>query len=396
MEEKTGVLDKFEVIAKVATNPMWDDIAEKIYDGDDSMLGTHHWEGCPLPMIPTVEFMDDGTNLLIVTKEGYEAFKSADSDEVIFAGCNGIKGTYDMKKNAIDEVYVVPEEFILEYGASKEVREEFVRTQREKRWKIEDEEEVEIDDETKKKFLRTLPDEIVPDKSEEALNKIIENEKLNPLDEEDKTIHIRFGKNISIIKTIDEFGFEEDYEMIQYSYNGKIIEERAYQCNEYVHESRVSKCDENEECIYSKSRYENNGDDTYYDTLKNNDANYKELFNSYKESLEVIDKDYSKVESSCVNVLHPDSKVNNKCEAIIVGYEEVINTYISDVNSYNELIDSYNKWLDDNSSTDPKLEKIKLDRDYLDINGDREYAGRSEAETKIAEEELTNGAMPDE
>lgn len=136
--------------------------------------------------------------------------------------------------------------------------------------------------------------------------------------------------------------------------------------------------------------------DTYYDTLKNNDANYKELFNSYKESLEVIDKDYSKVESSCVNVLHPDSKVNNKCEAIIVGYEEVINTYISDVNSYNELIDSYNKWLDDNSSTDPKLEKIKLDRDYLDINGDREYAGRSEAETKIAEEELTNGAMPDE
>ena len=136
--------------------------------------------------------------------------------------------------------------------------------------------------------------------------------------------------------------------------------------------------------------------DTYYDTLKNNDAYYKDLFNSYKESLEVIDKDYSGVESSCINVLHPDSEVNNKCEAIIVGYEEVVNTYISDVNSYNELIDSYNKWLDDNSSTDPKLEKIKLDRDYLDINGDREYAGRSEAETKITEEELTNGAMPDE
>ena len=136
--------------------------------------------------------------------------------------------------------------------------------------------------------------------------------------------------------------------------------------------------------------------DTYYDILKNNDAHYKELFNSYKESLEVIDKDYSEVESSCVNVLHPDSEVNNKCEAIIVGYEEVVNTYISDVNSYNELILSYNKWLDDNNSTDSKLEKIKLDRDYLDINGDREYAGRSEVETKITEEELTDGAMPDE
>ena len=267
MEEERGVLDVSDVVAKVATDPMWDDIANKIYDGDDSMLGTHHWEGCPLPMIPTVEFMDDGTYLLIVTKEGYEAYKSAHAEDVIIANCNGIKGPYDMVKNDIDVVYVVPEEFILEYNATKEERDAFVKEQREKRWKIEDEEEVEIDDETKKKFLRTLPDEMVPDKSEEALNKIIENEKLNPLDEEDKTIHIRFGKNISIIKTIDEFGFEEDYEMIQYSYNGKIIEERAYQCNEYVHESRVSKCDENEECIYSKSRYENNGDDTYYDTL---------------------------------------------------------------------------------------------------------------------------------
>ena len=267
MKEKIGILDKYEVTAKVATDQMWDDISNKIYDGEDAMLGTHHWEGCPLPMIPTVEFMDDGTNLLIVTKEGYEAYKSAHAEDVIIANCNGIKGPYDMVKNDIDVVYVVPEEFILEYNATKEERDAFVKEQREKRWKIEDEEEVEIDDETKKKFLRTLPDEMVPDKSEEALNKIIENEKLNPLDEEDKTIHIRFGKNISIIKTIDEFGFEEDYEMIQYSYNGKIIEERAYQCNEYVHESRVSKCDENEECIYSKSRYENNGDDTYYDTL---------------------------------------------------------------------------------------------------------------------------------
>ena len=267
MEEKTGVLDKFEVIAKVATNPMWDDISDKVYDGEDAMLGTHHWEGCPLPMIPTVEFMDDGTNLLIVTKEGYEAYKTAHVDDVLIADCNGINGSYDIIKNDIDVVYVVPEEFILEYNASKEEREAFIKEQQDKRWKIKNEEKDEVDDETKKKFLRTLPDEIVPDKSEEALNKIIENEKLNPLDEEDKTIHIRFGKNISIIKTIDEFGFEEDYEMIQYSYNGKIIEERAYQCNEYVHESRVSKCDENEKCIYSKSRYENNGDDTYYDTL---------------------------------------------------------------------------------------------------------------------------------
>ena len=388
MEEKLGILDNKVVVAKVATNQMWDDIAEKIYDGDDSMLGTHHWEGCPLPMIPTVEFMDDGSYLLIVTKEGYEAFKSADSDEVIFAGCNGIKGTYDMKKNAIDEVYVVPEEFILEYGASKEVREEFVRTQREKRWKIEDEEEVEIDDETKKKFLRTLPDEMVPDKSEEALNKIIENEKLNPLDEEDKTIHIRFGKNISIIKTIDEFGFEEDYEMIQYSYNGKIIEERAYQYNEYVHESRVSKCDENEKCIYSKSRYENNGDDTYYDTLSRvlSEGNYfriaygrvfnnrNQQYEDYYTSSFFINHD--KVPALEFFKAHPELEIeiidqmesahNATRESNLPNLSEELDSIVDYINDRSEL----KALVDEDKILDEKLNKAnELLQDYQSLNG---------------------------
>lgn len=388
MEEKLGILDNKVVVAKVATNQMWDDIAEKIYDGDDSMLGTHHWEGCPLPMIPTVEFMDDGSYLLIVTKEGYEAFKSADSDEVIFAGCNGIKGTYDMKKNAIDEVYVVPEEFILEYGASKEVREEFVRTQREKRWKIEDEEEVEIDDETKKKFLRTLPDEMVPDKSEEALNKIIENEKLNPLDEEDKTIHIRFGKNISIIKTIDEFGFEEDYEMIQYSYNGKIIEERAYQCNEYVHESGVSKYDENEKCIYSKSRYENNGDDTYYDTLSRvlSEGNYfriaygrvfnnrNQQYEDYYTSSFFINHD--KVPALEFFKAHPELEIeiidqmesahNATRESNLPNLSEELDSIVDYINDRSEL----KALVDEDKILDEKLNKAnELLQDYQSLNG---------------------------
>lgn len=388
MEEKLGILDNKVVVAKVATNQMWDDIAEKIYDGDDSMLGTHHWEGCPLPMIPTVEFMDDGSYLLIVTKEGYEAFKSADSDEVIFAGCNGIKGTYDMKKNAIDEVYVVPEEFILEYGASKEVREEFVRTQREKRWKIEDEEEVEIDDENKKKFLRTLPDEMVPDKSDEALNKIIENEKLNPLDEEDKTIHIRFGKNISIIKTIDEFGFEEDYEMIQYSYNGKIIEERAYQCNEYVHESRVSKYDENEKCIYSKSRYENNGDDTYYDTLSRvlSEGNYfriaygrvfnnrNQQYEDYYTSSFFINHD--KVPALEFFKAHPELEIeiidqmesahNATRESNLPNLSEELDSIVDYINDRSEL----KALVDEDKILDEKLNKAnELLQDYQSLNG---------------------------
>ena len=137
--------------------------------------------------------------------------------------------------------------------------------------------------------------------------------------------------------------------------------------------------------------------DMYYQTLKDNDASYKETFNNYKDSLEKIDKDYTKVKDKCINVLHPEADVNNKCEAIISSYEEVVNTYISDVNSYNNLITSYNKWLNDTNSSDTKLEGIKLDRDYLDINGDREYNGRKEVEQEISdEEEETLGVVPDE
>lgn len=138
-------------------------------------------------------------------------------------------------------------------------------------------------------------------------------------------------------------------------------------------------------------------DNMYYQTLKDNDASFKELYKSYSNSLDKIDKDYMKVKDKCINVLHPEADVNNKCEAIVSSYEEVVNTYISDINSYNNLITSYNKWLSDTNSSDVKLEEIKLDRDYLDINGDREYNGKKDVEQEISDEEEDNtGVVPDE
>ena len=138
-------------------------------------------------------------------------------------------------------------------------------------------------------------------------------------------------------------------------------------------------------------------DDMYYQTLKDNDASFKELFNNYKDNLDKIDKDYDDVKDKCINVLHPEADVNNKCEAIVSSYEEVVNTYISDVNNYNNLITSYNKWLSDTNSSDTKLEEIKLDRDYIDINGDREYNGRKDEDINISDEEEDNtGVVPDE
>ncbi len=140
--------------------------------------------------------------------------------------------------------------------------------------------------------------------------------------------------------------------------------------------------------------------DMYYQTLKDNDIHFKDLFSNYKKSLEIIDKEYNELKDKCINVLHPNADANNKCEAIIVGYEEVVNTYISDVKSYNNNINSYNKWLADNNSGDPKLEEIKLDRDYIDVNGDREYNGKRQGEAELDDSsnssDVENGDLPDE
>lgn len=386
MEEKSGILDNKVVVAKVDTNQMWDDIAEKIYDGDDSMLGTHHWEGCPLPMIPTVEFMDDGSYLLIVTKEGYEAFKSADSDEVIFAGCNGIKGMYDMKKNAIDEVYVVPEEFILEYGASKEVREEFVRTQREKRWKIEDEEEVEIDDETKRKFLKTLPDKMVPDKSDEALKKIIESGKINTLNEGE--LDIRFGESVSIISTSDVYEFRNDYDIDKYSYDGRLQEQISYQNNQYNYKSAYSTYDKKGELLYSKI-VEDFSDGLYYDKLyiaSGKDSMYMEhgighdYSNGYEDeyyyyqsrftidgknvsAVEYI-KAHPELEEDIIDQMEDAWNFTNKSE--IKELKQELDEIIDYINAKSELTDLVDK----DKKLDEKLDKAnELLQDYQSLNG---------------------------
>lgn len=125
--------------------------------------------------------------------------------------------------------------------------------------------------------------------------------------------------------------------------------------------------------------------DMYYETLKNNDSTYKNLFQEYKSILESIDKDYDDVKDNCINVLYPDVGTNNKCEALISGYEEIVNLYVSDVNSYNNSITSYNNWLKTNNSTDIPLELVKLDRDYIDVNGDREYNGKKESQTELTD-----------
>ena len=134
--------------------------------------------------------------------------------------------------------------------------------------------------------------------------------------------------------------------------------------------------------------------DMYYQTLKDNDERYKELYNNYQQSLTKIDKIYNKTKDNCINALYPDVTINNKCEALVIGYEKIVNTYVSDVNLYKINIEKYNNWLEETSSIDVKLEKIKTNRKYIDINGDRKYEGKKEVKEGTKGED--DGKVPSE
>ncbi len=124
--------------------------------------------------------------------------------------------------------------------------------------------------------------------------------------------------------------------------------------------------------------------DMYYQTLKDKDGEFKKLYQDYQEILEKLDEDYDGLKGKCINVLYPDVSINNKCEAFVLGYEEVVNTYINDVNLYNKNLESYNDWLKETNSKDTELNLLELDRDYIDVNGDRIFKGK-EQEDEVGE-----------
>lgn len=119
--------------------------------------------------------------------------------------------------------------------------------------------------------------------------------------------------------------------------------------------------------------------DMYYQTLQEKDTEFKALYTAYEETVDVINDDYDQLKDKCINVLYPDVSVNNKCEAFVIGYEQVINTFVSDVAIYNQNIDAYNTWAQENNVTQT-LTPYETDKDFIDVNGDREYNGREQTE----------------
>lgn len=173
------------------------------------------------------------------------------------------------------------------------------------------------------------------------------------------------------------------YIVINYNNAQTEIKKRMdYVLTEYdVFKTNIDKFNTTRESIYNEIMQ-----DTYYQTLKDNDANYKEKFEEYSAVIDLLDDNYENLKDKCINVLYPDVNVNNKCEAFVLGYEKVVNTYISDVESYNKKIDLLNVWIKTNDEGAIEVEKIKLDREYIDVDGNRKFDGKKETKEEIESE----------
>lgn len=119
---------------------------------------------------------------------------------------------------------------------------------------------------------------------------------------------------------------------------------------------------------------------TFYETLAEQDSEYRETFSKYEESVLAVEDASKELLGDC-KVLYAKSDANQKCAAFALMYERTINFFLDDLKEYNNHIDLYNDWAKQNGK-DVVLshyEEQKV-REYVDYDGDSVYSGKDVSE----------------
>lgn len=161
---------------------------------------------------------------------------------------------------------------------------------------------------SKKEMLLALPDDILPDKSSENIQKIIETETLG-----NKDIEVRFGNNLTLYKTDL---YSPNFTSTIYSSNGKKIEEEVYKNDEYDYEETIKKYDENEEIFYTYSEIAMSDDQYFFNYWEINNADlvsieYGTQYNGQTQNFENYYETIFRIEGHQVSALqyikaHPE------------------------------------------------------------------------------------------
>ena len=91
-----------------------------------------------------------------------------------------------------------------------------------------------------------------------------------------------------------------------------------------------------------------------------------------------MEKTVQELKENCNGIYFPESQTNNKCQTYATSYEEMVNYFINDITQVNQNIEEYNKYNQENATGIPPISKYSTTKDYIDFNGDKEYAGKED------------------
>lgn len=129
---------------------------------------------------------------------------------------------------------------------------------------------------------------------------------------------------------------------------------------------------------FRNALYQDIFENTYYDTLKQDDTIIKNRLSNYESIVDMLEKTVLKLDSLCTNAYYPDSNINGKCSHYALIYEQVVNYFVHDIHLYNSNIMAYNNYQLSLGSSDT-LQSYTTDRDFIDYNKDNQYDGKEES-----------------
>ena len=122
----------------------------------------------------------------------------------------------------------------------------------------------------------------------------------------------------------------------------------------------------------------------YFQQMPKNYDNIISKIDEYEKMIIDIDDTSSYLKDACKK-RYSVSDANDLCDAYYINLEKSINLFIGDIQFFNSKIDEYNEWIiTENESviTFVKYEKldeyeIKKYKEYVDLNEDKTYLGKS-------------------
>lgn len=124
--------------------------------------------------------------------------------------------------------------------------------------------------------------------------------------------------------------------------------------------------------------YNNVFSNLYFETLNLSINNCLEELQKYEQKLDEMEKTVQELKENCNGIYFPESQTNNKCQTYATSYEEMVNYFINDITQVNQNIEEYNKYNQENATGIPPISKYSTTKDYIDFNGDKEYAGKED------------------